>query len=149
MTWKRALKIINILFPIIGIGVIFFYDVCSTGCSALQGSFLGMDLKWIGILFMAVLLVLAPLPASLWTIPIGHLRTLMISGALGGEVMLVRFQVVHETYCPFCLLFGACLVILYASNYAQMNRYLAFGAFLAGMAAFALFFQGSVLPLYR
>ena len=30
-----------------------------------------------------------------------------------------------------------------------MNKYLALGAFLAGIAAFALFFEGSVLPLYR
>lgn len=149
MTWNLALKIINILFPIIGIGVMVFYDVCNTACSSLQGTFLGLDLKVIGILFMTVLLVMALLPAARWTVPVGHLRTLMLSGALGGEVMLVRFQVVHDTYCPFCLVFGACLVILYASNYAQMNRYLAFGAFLAGIAAFALFFEGSILPLYR
>lgn len=149
MTWNRALKIINIIFPIIGIGVMVFYDACSTGCSALQGTFLGLDLKVIGILFMAVLLVLVLLPASRRAVPVGHLRTLMLSGALGGEVMLVRFQIVHDTYCPFCLVFGTCVLILFVLNYAQMNRYLAWGAFLAGIAAFALFFQGSVLPLYQ
>lgn len=149
MIWNRALKITNILFPVIGIGVMVFYDVCSTGCSALQGSFLGMDLKWLGILFMAVLLVLALLPAARWSVPVGRLRTLMLSGALGGEVMLVHFQIVYDTYCPFCLVFGACILILFISNYVRMNRYLAWGAFLAGIAAFALFFEGSVLPLYQ
>jgi hypothetical protein len=29
-----------------------------------------------------------------------------------------------------------------------MNKYLAGASFLAGIGAFALFFQGSVLPLY-
>ena len=52
MTWNRALKITNILFPLIGIGVTAFYDVCDTNCSSLQGTFLGLDLKWIGIFFI-------------------------------------------------------------------------------------------------
>jgi len=145
----RVLKAINILFPIIGIGVMVFYDVCDTACSSLQGTFLGLDLKVIGILFMAALLVLALIAVSRWKASLGHLRTLMLSGALGGEVMLVRFQIVHDTYCPLCLVFGTCVLILFASNYTQMNRYLAWGAFLAGIAAFALFFEGSVLPLYK
>lgn len=148
MTCNRALKIINILFPIIGIGVMVFYDVCNTACSSLQGTFLGMDLKLIGILFMTILLILALLPAARWASPVGYLRTLMLSGALGGEVLLVRFQIVHDTYCPFCLVFGASLLVLFVSNYGRMNRFLAWGAFLAGIVAFALFFEGSVIPLY-
>lgn len=147
--WNRVLKIVNIIFPLIGIGVMVFYDVCDTNCSSLQGTFLGLDLKWIGIFFMAVLLVMALLPASRWSVPVSYLRTMMLSGALGGEVLLVRFQIVHDTYCPFCLVFGTCILVLFVSNYAQMNRYLAWGAFLAGIAAFALFFEGSVIPLYR
>jgi hypothetical protein len=108
-----------------------------------------MDLQWIGILFMAVLLVLSLLPASRWAVPMRYLRTLMLSGALGGEVLLVRFQIVHDTYCPFCLVFSSCILILFAANYTQMQRYLAWGSFLAGIAAFALFFEGSLVPLYR
>lgn len=145
----HVLKIINIIFPIIGIGVMVFYDVCNTACSSLQGTFLGLDLKWIGIVFMATLLVLALLPDTRWAGPVGHLRTMMLSGALGGEVMLVQFQIVHDTYCPFCLVFGTCVLVLFAVNFSRMHRYLAGGAFLAGIAAFALFFDGSVLPLYR
>jgi uncharacterized membrane protein len=149
MTRDHVLKIINIVFPIIGIGVMVFYNVCDTSCSSLQGTFLGLDLQVIGILFMAVLLVLALLPASRWNASVGHLRTMMLSGALGGEVLLVRFQIVHDTYCPFCLVFGTCILILFAANYVRMNRYLSWGAFLAGVATFALFFEGSILPLYR
>jgi hypothetical protein len=73
---------------------------------------------------------------------------MMLSGALGGEVLLVRFQIVHDIYCPFCLAFGLCIVVLCAANFMKMNKYLALGAFLVGVAAFALFFEGSVLPLY-
>lgn len=149
MTWNRAHKSINIVFPVVGIGLMVFYEVCDISCSSLQGTFLGLDLKAIGILFMASLLALALLPASRWGAAVGRLRTMMLAGAVGGEVLLVRFQIVHGTYCPFCLAFGACILTLFLSNYSTRDRYLMGGAFLAGIAAFTLFFEGSVLPLYR
>ena len=149
MTRDKILNIINVAFPIIGVGLMIFYGICDTSCSSLQGTFMGLDLKLIGILFMAALLVLTLPPASRWAASICHLRTMLLSGALGGEILLVRFQVVNETYCPFCLAFGSCILILFAANFTKMNRYLALGAFLAGIAAFAMFFDGSVLPLYR
>ena len=149
MTWNRALKIINILFPIIGIGLMVFYEVCDTSCSSLQGAFLGLDLKVIGILFMAALLAMSLLRTSPWAANVNHLRTMLLSGALGAEVLLVRFQVVHDTYCPFCLAFGSCILVLLTANFTKMNKYLAGGSYLVGIAAFGLFFEGSVLPLYR
>ena len=149
MTRDQVLKIINVAFPAIGIGLMVFYGVCDTSCSSLQGTFLCLDLKMIGILYMAALLALTLPPASRWAASVRHLRTMLFSGALGGEILLVRFQVVNDTYCPFCLAFGSCILILFAANFKKMNRYLVLGAFLAGIAAFALFFEGSVLPLYR
>ena len=150
MKRERALKAVNIVLPVVGIGLEIFYGICDTACSSLQGTFLGLDLKWIGILFVAVLLVLALLPAgSRWASFARHLRILLLSWALGGETLLVRFQILHDTYCPFCLAFGACILILFIVNFAKAHRYLVLGAFLAGIAAFALFFEGSVIPLYR
>ena len=149
MTRNQVLKIINVVFPIIGVGLMIFYGVCDTSCSSLQGTFLGLDLKVIGILYMAALLALTLPPASRWAASVRHLRTMLLSGALGGEILLVRFQVVHDTYCPFCLAFGSCILVLFAANFTRMNKYLALGAFLTGIAAFALFFEGSVLPLYK
>jgi uncharacterized membrane protein len=149
MKRDKILKIINAVFPVIGVGLMIFYGVCDTSCSSLQGTFLGLDLKVIGILYMAALLALTLPPVSGWAAFVRHLRTMMLSGALGGEILLVRFQVVHDTYCPFCLVFGMCILVLFVANFTKMNRYLAVGAFLAGIAAFALFFEGSVLPLYK
>jgi len=149
MKWANLLKAVNILIPIIGLGLMIFYEVCDTSCSALQGEFLGVDLKVVGILFMIILLALIPLHSTRFSALIGHLKTVMLAGALGGEMLLVRFQIVHETYCPFCLAFGLCILILFAANFRRMNRHLALFAFSAGMGAFALFFKGSVLPLYR
>jgi len=125
-----------------------FYGVCDTSCSSLQGTFFSVDLKVIGILYMAALLALTLPPASHYATSVNHLQTMMLSGALGGEILLVRFQIVHDTYYPFCLAFGFCVVALFIANFMKMNKYLALGAFLAGIAAIALFFNGSILPLY-
>jgi hypothetical protein len=148
MTRDKILTIINVVFPAIGVGLMIFYNVCDTSCSSLRGTFLGLDLTVIGILYMAALLAMTLPPASRWATSVRHLRTMLLSGALGGEVLLVRFQVANDTYCPFCLAFGSCILVLFAANFTKMNRYLALGAFLAGIGAFALFFKGSILPLY-
>jgi hypothetical protein len=148
MNREKITKIMNVVLPIVGIGLMIFYQVCDTTCSSLKGSFWGVDLKYIGILFMAVLLVLTLPTASRFAVPMSHLRTMMLAGALGGEVLLVRFQIVHETFCPFCLAFAVCLLLLFAAHVRRMNLYLAGASFLAGLGTFALFFQGSVLPLY-
>ena len=148
MKWNKLLTPINVVFSLIGMGLMIFYKVCDTSCSILKGTFLGVDLKIIGILFMAALLMMTLPPVSRYTLPVNHLRTMMLSGALGGEFLLVRFQIVQETYCPFCLAFGLCVLILLVANFIRMNRYLALGSFLAGIGAFVLFFSGSVLPLY-
>ena len=149
MKWDKLMKIVNLMVPIIGVLLMVFYEVCDTSCSALRGSFLDVDLRYVGIFFMAVLLALnLPLFPPRYAIPVSHLRTMMLAGALGGEILLVRFQIDHDTFCLFCLAFGLCVLILFAAHIPKMNKYLALGAFLAGLGAFALFFDGSVLSLY-
>lgn len=146
--WDRIQKIINIILPAIGIGLMIFYEVCDTSCSFIQGTFAGVDLKYIGILFMAALLAFSLPPALRYETPVNNLRTMMLAGAMGGEMLLVRFQIVHEVYCPFCLAFGLCVLIIFASNFMKMNKYVAAGSLAAGVCAFWLFFDGSVIPLY-
>lgn len=147
MNTDKIRRALDILLPLVGIGLMVYYGLCDTTCSSLKGTFLTVDLKGIGILFMAVLLVLT-LPGVSRLPAAQHLRTAMLSSAIGGEILLVRFQLVHQTYCPFCLAFGLCLVILFAAHIPKMHKGLALASLAAGLAAFALFFKGSVLPLY-
>ena len=149
VTGIRIRRLINWALPLLGMGLMLFYDLCETACSYLQGSFLGVDLKLVGILFMTALLAMNLLEKSRLPVPAERLRNLMLAGALGGEVVLVHFQIVHETYCAFCLAFGLCLLLLFIVNFRRQDRYPALSAFLAGAAAFALFFDGSIVPLYR
>jgi len=148
MIWNKILETTNLILPLIGMGLMIFYQACDTSCSYLQGTFWGVDLKIVGMLFMAVLLASALPPASRYPVPVNLTRTMMLSAAVGAEILLVRFQMVQETYCPFCLAFGICVLALFAANFSRMKKYLALIAFLAGAGAFTLFFKGSVLPLY-
>ncbi|MDI9570982.1 MAG: hypothetical protein QM278_09740 [Pseudomonadota bacterium] len=139
---------LNVLLALTGMGLMIFYSLCDSSCRYLKGNLLGVELQYVGIVFMGLLLALTlPLPGRRGLM-VEHLRTALLSGALGGEALLVRFQIVNDAYCPLCLAFGACVVLLFALNFTAMSRPLALGSFLAGLAVFGLFFSGSVLPLY-
>jgi len=142
----------------------FYYSLCKSSCSGLIGTLMGIDLKIIGVAFMSVLMVLSLLPDSIsfsrikkqgyvvhqidfqW--PVNLLRTAMLAAAIGGEILLLRFQWIHNTYCPYCLAFGACVLILFVINLPAMNRWLAVSSLLAGIAAFSVLFKGSLLPVF-
>ncbi len=74
----HVLKIINVAFPAVGGGSMIFYEVCDISCSSLQGTFLGLYLKAIGILYMAALLALTLPPASRSAASDLHLRTMQL-----------------------------------------------------------------------
>jgi len=146
---QKISRIANVVLPILGTGLMIYYESCETTCANLSGSFLGIDLKIIGIVFMAawLFLNLIVLPEAKRSISL--LRTTMLAAALGGEVLLVRFQIVHNTFCPYCLAFLACLVFLFASNAAErhISWRIAGSGFLAGAIAFALWFEGTAGPM--
>jgi len=148
MRRNKWTKIIDIILPAGGLGLMIFYEICDTSCTYLQGTFAGMDLKMIGIFYMVVLLALNLPAVSRRTTLVNPFRTMMLSAAMGGEVMLVRFQIVHNLYCPFCLAFGLCILALFAAHFPHMNKLLALVCLSTGIIVFALFFKGTVLPLY-
>ena len=138
----------NIVLPILGTGLMIYYDSCETTCANLSGTILGIDLKAIGIAFMAtwLFLNLIVLPEAKRSISL--LRTTMLAAALGGEVLLVRFQIVHNTFCPYCLAFLACLIVLCVCNAGRQDSWRVAGSgLLAGAIAFALWFEGTAGPM--
>ncbi len=141
------IKGLNILLPLIGIGLMLMYDYCDTSCTYLKGSFLGIDLKWVGVLYMGVVflsLIFAGGPSG----AVIHLRTILISAAVGVEFFLIGWQVVKDTYCPFCLAFSACIFILFGINFASMNRWVMVASMLAGLLGFTFFFEGQLAPQF-
>lgn len=148
MSRVAARKVLNISLPVLGIGLEIFYSICDTACSYLQGTLFGVDLVLVGILLMAALLVLnLPFPAR-HRFFVDQSRAMLLSGALGGEVLLVRFQVVNDVFCSYCIAFGVLVLLLFMLNFRAMNRLLAAASFVAGLLLFHFFFEGSVMPLF-
>jgi len=71
---SRIKKTATTLLALTGIGTMAFYTLCDTECAYLQGDILGIDLKLIGILFMAAIAVLA------WTNRDNFLRATLAAG---------------------------------------------------------------------
>jgi protein-disulfide isomerase len=158
----RLRKIITILLALAGAGIMFFYTYCDTACAYLKGDLLGLDLKYVGIFFTAVIALLSgtgKVPAA---------RTLL-AGGLGGEIFLLGFQIRENIFCPYCLAFAACIAAAYGVNYevpkvtgwkrlfylpgevrlAPAEKSYPLALFmLAGYVFMALTFSGSALPAY-
>lgn len=107
---KKYRHIITILLALIGIGTMAYYDYCDTACSYLKGDILGIDLKWVGIVYMSVIIVFAVLKQM------NYVRALLAAG-LGVEVYLFYFQIENDVYCPFCLAFSVMLILAFIINY--------------------------------
>lgn len=144
----RLTRILDLALPVAGAGLMAYYDFCDLSCASLRGGFWGIDLKYIGILFMAVLLAAALCDSGARRSAVGFLRTLILSAAVGGEAYLIAFQIRNDVYCPFCLAFSACVLTLFALHAPRMDRRLMAAGAAAGLLWFLLFFTGDVLPLY-
>jgi hypothetical protein len=135
-------KTLNIVLPLAGISFMVMYACCVTSCSHIKGAFLGIDLKWVGIIYMTVLF------SSTFAVqePFGkiiiHIRTALISMAAGVELYLIGFQVLKDIYCPFCLAFGACVFVLFGVNYTLMNKRLMLMSAAIALLGFTLCFEG-------
>jgi hypothetical protein len=141
-------KALNVLLPLIGIGLMLVYEYCDTSCTYLKGSLVGIDLKWLGITYMVVLFLSAFYFKGSAASTMGHTRTILISAAAGVEFFLIGFQVAKDTYCPFCLAFSACIFILFLINFTSMNKRLMIASVVAGLLGFILFFEGQVSPTF-
>ena len=102
--------IITVVLSLMGIGVMAYYDYCDTECSYLRGDILGMDLKWVGIVYMSFVILFALFKQ------INFVRAMLAAG-LGVEVHLYAFQIQHDVYCPFCLTFSVLLILAFIINY--------------------------------
>ena len=138
LTGKEKL---NIVLALAGIALVFIYAYCGDSCSYLKGSIFGIDLKVTGVLFMGTLVAL-----SLFGLK--DYRLLLLSAGVGAEVFLIGFQVQNDVFCPYCLTFGAVLLLLFAINLDWSKRKLVGVFALLGLLLFVAFFDGSVTPAF-
>jgi thiol-disulfide isomerase/thioredoxin len=138
---SRKRRLLTILLALTGIAITVAYAFCLGACSYLKGDVLGIDLKYLGIFYMAVIFVLAWFRKPL-------LCLLLLSFGAGGEIFLIGYQVRSGVYCPYCLAFGATILLAFAVNFERNRKALAALAAAAGLLFFLLFFSGSATPVY-
>jgi thiol-disulfide isomerase/thioredoxin/uncharacterized membrane protein len=109
---KAGKIFITILLALAGIGIVAFYIRCDTSCTYLKGDIFGIDLKHIGIGYMLAIIALAVFRQP------AYVRTLLAAG-IGVEIYLVAYQFIKGVFCPFCLSFGAILLIAFVLNYEK------------------------------
>jgi thiol:disulfide interchange protein DsbA len=124
-----------------GIAVIAAYIYCDTSCTYLNGSIFGLDIKYLGLMYMGLILLLclAGREKSL---------TLLLSFGMGSEVFLVGYQVTSSVYCPYCLAFAAIILLMFVLNFKRGKGLPMAVSSVAGFVFFVLFFFGSVTPAY-
>ncbi len=132
---------INIVLALAGIALVFVYAYCGDTCSYLKGSIFGVDLKYLGVLFMGSIIVLSLLSLR-------EYRLLLLSAGVGAEIFLIGFQVYHDVFCPYCLSFGAVLILLFVMNLDWSKKKLVALSTVLGLLFFVVFFDGSVTPAF-
>jgi thiol:disulfide interchange protein DsbA len=107
---RKYRHILTIVLALAGIGIMAYYDYCDTSCSYLKGDILGIDLKWVGMAFIAAVIVFAAFKQTAFV-------RMLLAAVLGVEVHLYAFQVQNNVYCPFCLAFSVILILSFILNY--------------------------------
>jgi thiol:disulfide interchange protein DsbA len=134
-------RLFTIILALAGIAVILAYQYCFGACSNLKGSVLGVDLKYLGILYMIAVLIFALTRQML-------LGLLALAFGSGGEIFLIGYQIRSGVYCPYCLVFAAVVLLAFLINFERSRKGLTVLAAGAGMIFFMLFFSGSATVTY-
>ena len=142
MHWLFAKRYtINIILLLVGVGVVVFYTLCGDACTYLQGGIFGIDLQYLGMAYVIVLIVSNILKRDL-------IILMLLSAGIGAEFFLVGYQIVHNTYCPYCLVFAAVIVVQFLFNMNVSKKLLILVFIALGFLSFFIFFKGSAFPVY-
>lgn len=139
-TAKRR-RFLTILLALAGIIVILAYRYCFGSCSSLSGEILGLDLKYLGFLYMIAIILLALTRKT-------TLCLLALAFGTGGEIFLIGYQINSGVYCVYCLIFAALVILALFVNFERSRKALTALAAGAGLVFFLLFFSGSTAVSY-
>lgn len=140
LTIKKKRRL-TVILALAGIIVIVAYHYCFGSCSSLKGSVLGVDLTYLGILYMVAIIILALTRLTL-------LCLLALAFGAGGEIFLIGYQIRSGVYCSYCLVFAAVVILALFVNYERSKKGLTALAAGAGLVFFLLFFSGSTAVSY-
>ena len=138
---ERKRHILNVMLACIAVALEVYYSICGDACSYLSGNLFGIGLQYIGIAFMALVILLSIIKKDLFLVS-------ALSAGVGVEVYLVGFQVWYNTYCTYCLAFGGIIMVMFFLNLRKTLTKIAIISAVLAPILFAIFFKGSATPLY-
>lgn len=138
---RSARYSINVLLALVAVGLEIYYTYCGGSCSYLRGNLVGIPLQYVGLAFMACVILLNLFKRD-------TLLLALLSAGVGVEAYLVGFQTWHKTYCLYCLAFGGIVLILFLLNFTSAKKWLAAVFMALALILFPLFFEGSLTPSY-
>jgi len=138
---RRYKRGATIVLGLAGLAVMTAYNLCSESCAYLRGSMLGLDLRYLGMLYMGSVLAAGGLGKN-------AACAILLSLGLGGEVFLLGFQVMNGVYCPYCLAFAAVVLVLFAMHLERIRPSTAILFAAIGLSVFVCLFSGSATLAY-
>lgn len=134
-------RYLTLALAAVGVGLVVFYIYCATSCVYLKGSILGLDIKYLGLIYLGAVMLLCLAGRDM-------LLALLLSFGIGSEVFLVGYQIKSGVYCPYCLGLAVIIVLMFAVNFDRARSRLMIVASLAGFVLFFFLFSGSLTPAY-
>jgi hypothetical protein len=140
--WTRHRgTVMNIVLACMAVALEIYYSICAGACSYLKGTIFGIGLEYVGIGYMACVILLSILKKDM-------LLLVLLSAGVGIEFYLIGFQVWHNTYCLYCLAFAAIVFVLFVMNFKRDSAALCVASVVIALIFFSIFFKGSLIPTY-
>jgi thiol:disulfide interchange protein DsbA len=138
---RERRRLVNIILALAGISIIFFYITCGGSCTYSQGSFAGIDLKYLGITYMGLIILFNLLRRD-------TLNLLSLVLGMGAEIYLIGYQIRSGVYCPYCLMFAAVVAVLFTFNFEKSKKALIVAFLFLGFFLLFVWFRGTLTPSY-
>jgi uncharacterized membrane protein len=137
------------ILPALCILTIVIGQLCAEKCAFIRGDILGIDLNIFGILFYSLLLVSLLVYRKFY--PEGWLMkaiAAVASAGVGAELILIKFQVENNVYCPKCLISGFFFLVMFFLVARHLKKWVIILLIAAGLLFTSFTFNGAVIPSY-
>lgn len=137
------------IFPALALLTLVIGQVCQERCAVLRGDILGLDLNVMGIFLYSLLLVATVFYKKLYPRD-WFMKAIaaVVSAGAGAEMILVKFQVQNNTYCPKCLISGFFFLAMFFVVAPNLKKWVVICWIVAGALFASVTFNGSVVPSY-
>jgi len=137
------------ILPALSILTILLGQLCATRCAFIQGDILGIDLNIVGILFYSLLLISLLVYKKFY--PEDWLMkaiAAVASAGVGAELILIKFQVENNVYCPKCLISGFFFLVMFFLVARHLKKWIIILLIATGLLITSFTFNGSIIPSY-